>query len=123
KGDKMYFKSIKEATYQFFELDVVKGTLRQLTTGDHDFTSIAFAGDFIVGGRQDMNHPTDIFKVSIKKGEQTQLTDVNKEIYAGVKTGNIEKRWVTTTDGKKELVWVIFPPDFDKTKKYPALLY
>ena len=30
---------------------------------------------------------------------------------------------MNTTDGKKELVWVIYPPDFDKTKKYPALLY
>ena len=27
-----------------------------------------------------------------------------------------EKRWVTTTDGKKMLVWVILPPNFDKTK-------
>ncbi len=34
-----------------------------------------------------------------------------------------EKRWVTTTDGKKMLVWVILPPNFDKTKKYPTLLY
>jgi dipeptidyl aminopeptidase/acylaminoacyl peptidase len=30
---------------------------------------------------------------------------------------------VKTTDGKEELVWVIYPPDFDPSKKYPALLY
>src|SRR5690606_15619570 len=34
-----------------------------------------------------------------------------------------EKRWVNTTDGKKMLVWVVFPPDFDPAKKYPTLLY
>ena len=30
---------------------------------------------------------------------------------------------MTTTDGKKMLVWVIYPPDFDPAKKYPTLLY
>jgi dipeptidyl aminopeptidase/acylaminoacyl peptidase len=123
KGDKIYFKSVKEATYQFFEYDFKKKEIRQITTGDNDFTSITFAGNYLIGGRQNMNHPTDIFAVDIKTGTQQQLTDVNKEIYSKLKTGPIEKRWVTTTDGKKELVWVIFPPDFDKTKKYPALLY
>ena len=34
-----------------------------------------------------------------------------------------ERRYVTTTDNKKMLVWVILPPNFDKTKKYPALAY
>ena len=123
KGDKIYFKSVKEATYQFFEYDFKKKEIRQITTGDNDYTSISFAGDYLIGGRQNMNHPTDIFSVEIKSGTQKQLTDVNKEIYDKIKTGPIEKRWVTTTDGKKELVWVIFPPDFDNTKKYPALLY
>jgi dipeptidyl aminopeptidase/acylaminoacyl peptidase len=37
--------------------------------------------------------------------------------------GKVEKNWIKTTDGKQELVWVIYPPDFDATKKYPALLY
>ena len=30
---------------------------------------------------------------------------------------------VKTTDGKEMLTWVIYPPDFDPTKKYPTLLY
>jgi len=121
--DKIFFKSVKEAVYQFYEYDFKSKNLRQITSGDNDFTSIAFAGDYLIGGRQNMNHPTDIYSVNIKSGEQKQLTDVNKAIYDKLQVGPIEKRWVTTTDGKKELVWVIFPPGFDKTKKYPALLY
>lgn len=123
KGDKIFFKSCKEATIQFFEFDFKTTKIRQITTGDHDYTSIYAAGDLLVGGRQNMNHPMDIYTVDLKTSEQKQITDVNKEIYSKIKTGPIEKRWVTTTDGKKELVWVIYPPDFDKTKKYPALLY
>src|SRR5690606_26099879 len=115
--------SVTEAVYHLFEYDFKKKAIRQITTGDNDFTSIAFAGDNLIGGRQNMNHPLDIYSVNTKTGEQKQLTDVNKEIYDKLEIGPIEKRWVTTTDGKKELVWVIFPPNFDKTKKYPALLY
>ncbi|MFT5821953.1 MAG: dipeptidyl aminopeptidase/acylaminoacyl peptidase [Crocinitomix sp.] len=122
-GDKIYFKSVIEATYQLFEYDLKKKAMRQITEGMHNYTSIAFAGDKLIGGKQSMNHPTDIYAVNIKKGTETQLTDVNKAIYDELEIGNIEKRWVTTTDGKKELVWVIFPPNFDKDKKYPALLY
>lgn len=122
-GKKIYFRAVTQAIYQLFEFDLATKQSRQITTGDHDYTSLVQSGDYLIGGRQDMNHPLDIFKVDIKKGTETQVTDVNKSIYATIKTGNIEKRWVTTTDGKKELVWVIFPPDFDKTKKYPALLY
>ncbi|WP_070137753.1 alpha/beta hydrolase family protein [Crocinitomix algicola] len=123
KGDKVYFKSVKEATYQLFELDLKNGKIQQLTTGDHNYTSVDFAGKYLVGGRQSMNHPTDIYTVKIKSGEQTKITDVNKAIYDNLEIGKIEKRWVSTTDDKKELVWVIYPPNFDPNKVYPALLY
>ncbi|MCY7421785.1 MAG: alpha/beta fold hydrolase, partial [Chitinophagaceae bacterium] len=52
-----------------------------------------------------------------------QLTHVNDEAYKKIATSKIESKLVTTTDGKQMLVYVIFPPNFDATKKYPTLLY
>ncbi len=123
EGKKIYFRAVIQATYQWFVIDVKSGKHKQLTNGIHNLTSIAFAGDKLIGGLQSMNHPTDIYSADIKSGKLTQLTDVNKAIYDKLKVGKIEKRWVATTDGKEELVWVIYPPNFDKNKKYPALLY
>jgi dipeptidyl aminopeptidase/acylaminoacyl peptidase len=37
--------------------------------------------------------------------------------------GQVKERWITTTDNKQMLTWVIYPPGFDKTKQYPAILY
>ena len=37
--------------------------------------------------------------------------------------GNVEERWIPTSDGKKLLAWVVYPPHFDASKKYPAILY
>ncbi|MCB0478320.1 MAG: S9 family peptidase, partial [Crocinitomicaceae bacterium] len=113
----------KHATVQLFEFDLKKNKTRQITDGDHNWTSIALAGKYLVGTKTTMNHPNEIFKVDIKKGEETQLSHVNKEIYEKIKTSKIEKRWITTSDNKKMLTWVIYPPDFDPNKKYPTLLY
>lgn len=123
KSEKIYFKSSVEATYQLFEISIKKGKLTQLTEGIHNYTSLAYAGDYLIAGKQSMNHPTDVYSVKIKTNTSTQLTDVNKAIYDNLDIGKIEKRWVETTDNKKELVWVIYPPNFDENKKYPALLY
>lgn len=123
KGDKIYFKAAVEATYQLFEINVKNKKYKQITEGVHNYTSLAFAGDKLIGGKQSMNHPTDIYSVTLDKNVESQVTDVNKAIYDKLEVGNIEKRWVKTTDGKEELVWVIYPPNFDENKKYPALLY
>jgi dipeptidyl aminopeptidase/acylaminoacyl peptidase len=37
--------------------------------------------------------------------------------------GRVEARWITATDGERILTWVIYPPDFDPARQYPALLY
>ncbi|HIP36899.1 MAG TPA: S9 family peptidase [Crocinitomix sp.] len=123
EGKTIYFRAVIEATYQWFKIDIKNGKHKQITTGIHNLTSINFVGDKLIGGLQSMNHPTDIYAADIKTGELTQLTDVNKNIYDKLEIGKIEKRWVKTTDGFEELVWVIYPPNFDKNKKYPAILY
>ena len=50
-----------------------------------------------------------------------QISEINKPIYDNIRMGDVQKRWVKTTDGKEMLTWVILPPDFDATKKYPVL--
>ena len=70
-----------------------------------------------------MSMPTEIFSINIKKGDEKQLTNVNTEKLESITLGEVKERWVKTTDGKDMLTWVIYPPEFDATKKYPTLLY
>ena len=64
-----------------------------------------------------MNHAAEIYAYNQTKKTFMQLTKTNDEFYAKVTLPKYERRYVTTTDGKKMLVWVILPPNFDKTKK------
>jgi dipeptidyl aminopeptidase/acylaminoacyl peptidase len=70
-----------------------------------------------------MNHASEIFSFDLKSKTFKQLTQVNTEFYGKLDLPTVEKRMVTTKDGKQMLVWVILPPNFDKNKKYPTLLY
>ncbi len=123
KGDKIYFEAVINATNQFFELDVKTKKHKQLTDGRHNYTSIALAGDYLVGTRQSMMEPNELYKVSLKSGKQEALTSFNDNILSKLDKVSIEKRMVKTTDGKDMLTWVIYPPNFDKNKKYPTILY
>jgi len=118
----IYFLSGIEATYQIYSLNLESKEIKQITHGDHNYQSVALAGDKLIGTKMSMVYPTEAYSIDMN-GTETQLTFTNKDILDKVTPANFEKRWIETTDGKKELVWVIFPPNFDKTKKYPTLLY
>ena len=119
----IYFVSGIHATYQLYELSLASGQIRKITNGDHNYQSVAIAGNDLVGTKMSMSLPTEIFRINIADGTETQLSFTNKQLLDNTKLATIDKRWVTTTDNKQMLVWVILPPDFDPNKKYPALLY
>ncbi|MBI1836127.1 MAG: S9 family peptidase [Flavobacteriia bacterium] len=119
----IYFIAATLGTKQIFEINIETLANRQLTNEECDYVSLAVTEEEIFAGRQSMIAPTDLFEISIKKGKAKQITEINKELLKEIDLPTIEKRWVETTDGKRMLVWMIFPPKFDASKKYPALLY
>jgi dipeptidyl aminopeptidase/acylaminoacyl peptidase len=128
-GKKVYFIAAVDGTRQLFEVNFpgmtrIAITVRQITKGDFDVTSIVgFSGKSVIVMRNDMNHAPDIWSYDLSKNTFKQLTNVNKNVYDKLAMSKTERRYVTTTDGKKMLVWVILPPNFDANKKYPTLLY
>lgn len=128
-GKKVYFIAAVDGTKQLFEVNFpgltrIAVTVKQLTNGDFDVADITgFSGSNIIVSRTDMNHAAELFSYDLTKKTWKQLTTVNKNIYDTLALSKTEKRYVTTTDGKKMLVWVILPPNFDPNKKYPTLLY
>lgn len=128
-GRTIFFTAAKDGTTQLFQINY-PGTskklpqVKQITQGAFDITGIVGqAGNTLVVTRTDMNHASEIFTVAVSNGAMQQLTHVNDQAYNKLSLSKIEKRYVTTTDNKQMLVWVIYPPDFDASKKYPTLLY
>ena len=128
-GKKIYFIAPIDGTLQLFEVNFpgltkIAINVKQITNGDFDVHDlVGFSGEDIIVTRTDMNHAAEIFSYNLKKNTWKQLTNVNTATYSTLALSKTERRYVTTTDGKKMLVWVILPPNFDATKKYPTLLF
>ncbi len=128
-GKKVFFTAAVDGTKQVFEVNFpgltkIAVVVKQVTQGDFDVADVVgFSEDNLIVTRTDMNHAAEIYSYNLKKKSWLQLTKINDETYSKLSLPKYERRYVTTTDGKKMLVWVILPPNFDKAKKYPALLY
>lgn len=120
----LVFLSSIEATHQLCEVAADgSSSVRVITEGDHDLTAFSSGGGKVVVERMTISSPVELFSVDMNNGAIAQITNTNPEIYENIAMGEVQKRWITTTDGKQMLTWVILPPDFDPAKKYPTLLY
>lgn len=125
-GNLIYFTAPIDGEIQLFRvsIDNVRPEVTQITRGFFDITSIiGEVGNTIYVTRTDMNTATEIYSVDVRSGNMTQLSKVNNAVYNNIQKSKITKERITTTDGKRMVTWVIYPPDFDPTKKYPTLLY
>ena len=123
QGKTLLFVAGVHATFQLFKMDVHSKEIAAITSGYHDYHSVAEAGDRLIATRVDMTKPQEIYSVDPSTGESTELSFENKEILDQLTMPTVEQRWITTTDNKEMLTWVIYPPHFDISKKYPTLLY
>ncbi len=128
-GTEVYFTAAIDGTIQLFKVNYpgkkrIAPVVKQLSKGQFDVTSIVAQKDnTLLVTRTDMNHAAEIFSFDLKDNTFKQLTNINLDLYNSIDLPKVEKRTVTTTDGKEMLVWVILPPNFDASKKYPTLLY
>lgn len=128
-SQKVYFQVQTMGTIQIYQWDSkapVAQAIKPVTSGEFNYTSIGMAkngkSDVLVGTRQTISGPNEIWKIDPANGTQTQITTTNAAYLSGFKLCKVEKRMVKATDGKDILTWVVYPPDFDATKKYPAVL-
>ena len=122
-NDRVWFIAPIEGTYQICRVATTDGEVEVLTKGDHSLTAFTTGGGRMVAERSTISSATEFCEVDTTSGNLTQISAINDAIYKNIRMGEVQKRWVETTDGKQMLTWVILPPDFDPAKKYPTLLY
>ncbi len=128
-GKSVFFLAAINGTEQLFQVNFpgltkIAVRVNQVTSGPFNINQIiGFKHNEVYITRSDMNHANEIFSYDLTDKSWNQLTSINSEIYSKLELPKVEKRMITTTDGKAMLTWVIFPPNFDASKKYPTLLY
>jgi len=117
----IYFTAEDKALKPMFVFNIKTGKHETLfRQGTNSNISLA-AKEKIVFRNNNLNRPDEIFIYDIKKKTTEQISHFNTESLSEIKTGEIEnityKGW-----GEKDIqMFIVFPPDFDKTKKYPLV--
>ncbi len=118
----IFFTTVWHGRTMIYKI-TLEGKVTQLTEGDFDYVSISAVGNKIYSIRRSLVKSDDLFSIDINDNHEIkQLTFENDHIFNQLKLGKVEERWTKTVDGKELMSWVLYPPDFDPNKKYPALL-
>lgn len=123
-GEGVYFTSCVNAITGVYKVNIADKNINKISPEiGFDFDNIVLSDNLLVTTYKSMSMPNEIVTIDPKTSEIKQITTENKSLLDQIKMGKIEQRWVTTSDNKKMHTWVVYPPDFDSTKKYPALLF
>ena len=124
----LYFIGVWHACENLYQTDL-DANVKQLTDDWADFGSIQLAnnGNKLLASRHSISQADELYIVTpgktVKKTDVKQLTFENKLFYDKMSWGKVQERWTKTTDGKDMQYWVVLPPHFDASKKYPTVLF
>ena len=119
----VYFNVDSEGTRNF-HFASIGGDVRKVTDAVQmlTVTDISQAG-LAVGVRSSFYEPNDVVSFPVRRPERmAQLTFVNDDVLGDVKLGEVEEIWYTSTDDLRIQGWIVKPPGFDPSKKYPLIL-
>jgi dipeptidyl aminopeptidase/acylaminoacyl peptidase len=119
----LYFACAYLGTVQVFKTNLEGKSVDKVTEGVHDLGSLSIKSGVMIATLTSMSMAPEISKVDMATGDVKQISFINKPIYESIKMGKTEEKYITTKDNQKLQMWVIYPPDFNAAKKYPALLF
>jgi dipeptidyl aminopeptidase/acylaminoacyl peptidase len=105
-------------------MPVKGGEPRAVTTGVHQIAVSSVSHNGLAASV--LRSPTetgDVFVFNLKQPVLKKVTAVNEDLLEGRRLGAVEEIWYDSVGGKKIQGWIVKPPDFDASKKYPMILY
>ena len=121
-GKSLYFAALAEGVQGVF--NVVPGMDPVRLTADNLWFDFGSPFGILQDGTllttfASMDFPTEL--VAVAGNAIRQITFENAHLLDQLDKHETEARWLTTVDGQKMLTWVLFPPQFDPSKTYPAI--
>lgn len=131
-GDEIYFSSMRPTSTQAILKTDMQGRISQLTNKDwaYDFFSPWYIRN-AENGAVDiyttyycLNFPVELVKVSVNgdaSSDFKQISHENEHILKQLDAPTSESIHLKTVDGQQMQCWMLYPPHFDPSKKYPAI--
>lgn len=122
----VYFNVESEGSKNLY-FGTVAGQYRPITSGKHFLTVTAVnSAGVAVGVRSTPTKSNDVVAFALPKSGTVsafrQITFVNDDVLQGKQLAQTEEVWYTSKDGLRIQGWIVKPPDFDASRKYPLML-
>lgn len=123
-GDRIYFTADDRGSRNL-HMASLSGETSPVTEGTHLLSVRTVSDNGIAAAvRTSFHEPPEVVVFPLDDPTRiTRLTRVNDDVLAGVELGEVEELWYDSTDGARAQGWVIKPPDFDPSKRYPLVLH
>lgn len=119
-GRSIYFTAADGGAHNLYVVGYPTGTPKPIVKGG-GVSQFGAAGGFVVYAKSTMAAPADVFRVSAGGGAEEQLTRENAGWLKEVALTPAESRTVGGAGGTPIQYWLIRPPNFDASKKYPVI--
>ncbi len=102
----------------------IDGTVKKAFDGGNNAeANISADGKLLVFTHQTMSRPVEIWSANSNGTNGKALTNVNNDIFSHVEMSEPEYVWFDGANGTKVQMWIVKPPFFDGTKKYPLVYW
>ena len=119
-GQTIYFTASKNATDNLYSVPLAGGTPKELLHGGA-ISGASVGASTVAYARATLQAPADIYASPVAGGPSTQLTHENDAWLRSVATTAPESKTVAGAGGAPIQYWIVKPPSFDASKKYPVV--
>jgi len=122
KGKTIYFTAEDGARRSIFSLSMKGGDVREVYKGGTAHSIDLASKKRLVFLRESLTQPAEVFTVGTDGKNMQKLTSFNDEMLEGLEMGRIEDVTYKGFGGADVQMFVLYPPGFDESKKWPLLV-
>lgn len=123
-GRSLYAITEYRGEQQLVAVDLRSGSVERIVAGEnvvHEFDLGPDEQVYAVVSRPQA--AAEVYRVNPGDASLEPLSAINADLMANVATGRMEKHTYIADDGTPLDTFVVFPPDYEKGKRYPAVLH
>ena len=122
-GSGLYFAAGDRGTQNVWFAALAGGGARQVTSGTHMQSLTSLDRNLnAVGVRSDPTNPPDVVRYNLRRPDAVRLTNVNADVLERIRLAKVEEVWYSSSGGARIQGWIVKPPSFDPSRKYPLIL-
>jgi len=122
-GAALYFEAEEKGRTAVFGITLATKKVEKVFEG-HTLSALALSPDgrTLYFLKQALHRPNDVWSFDLKTKTLAELTKVNADLLAGLDMNPAEEFWYDGAAGDKVHGFLLKPPAFDPSKKYPLLM-